>query len=208
MVSASEILPQADFDLQGVRVIQNIFYFLFYRPSIFIQMSLSYGKGVEPIQQGQAGLPQDSLAVYTGALMLLYNSQCFPFVCPQIAGKWCLTGVCSNFKWFAVTKPTGSPAMVEPTEDGLKVASSHPLLTTTVLHHHHPPDEYGLNHYINTGRRETFVENRLYGRSLDLSAEEKFNQLCLQTGILPANILPSIHPSIQCFSSLFILYMK
>ncbi|XP_076737548.1 uncharacterized protein LOC143416063 [Maylandia zebra] len=41
--------------------------------------------------------------------------------------KCCLTAVCSHFKWFAVTKPTGSPAMVEPTEDGLKVASSFPL---------------------------------------------------------------------------------
>uniref|UniRef100_A0A3B4F570 Lipocalin/cytosolic fatty-acid binding domain-containing protein n=1 Tax=Pundamilia nyererei TaxID=303518 RepID=A0A3B4F570_9CICH len=161
MVSASEILPQADFDLQGVR----------------------------------------------------------------IAGKWCLTGVCSNFKWFAVTKPTGSPAMVEPTEDGLKtdMPGNFPVITPTKTGNRFvtemrvvdgKPDEYGLNHYINTGRRETFVENRLYGKvafscaHLDLSAEEKFNQLCLQTGILPANILPSIHPSIQCFSSLFILYMK
>uniref|UniRef100_A0A3P9BPX1 Lipocalin-like n=1 Tax=Maylandia zebra TaxID=106582 RepID=A0A3P9BPX1_9CICH len=70
------------------------------------------------------------------------------------------------------------------------------------------PDEYSLNHYINTGWNETYVENNLYGkvafscvhrftsrgftgRSLDLSAEvkEKFNQLCLQSGILPENIV-------------------
>ncbi|XP_005748903.1 lipocalin-like [Pundamilia nyererei] len=168
MVSASEILPQADFDLQGV------------------------------------------------------------------AGKWYLTGVCSNFKWFVCRKANmkSGTVMVEPTEDGsMKVASSHPLdkcwkieilatktempgkftysipftgFVTEMRVVDGKPDEYGLNHYINTGRNETFVENKLYGRSLDLSAEvkEKFNQLCLQSGILPENIvhLPKTEECpLECF---------
>ncbi|KAL4007546.1 hypothetical protein ACER0C_001398 [Sarotherodon galilaeus] len=154
MVSSSEILPQADFDLQG------------------------------------------------------------------IAGKWYLTGVCSNFKWFVCRKANmkSATAMVELTEDGgLKVSSSFLLdpcwkyetlatktdvpgkFTCSISFSGYAtemrvvdgkPDEYVLNYYISTGRNETFVENRLYGRSLDLSDEvkEKFNQLCLQTGVLPENI--------------------
>uniref|UniRef100_A0A3P9DDW2 Uncharacterized protein n=1 Tax=Maylandia zebra TaxID=106582 RepID=A0A3P9DDW2_9CICH len=116
--------------------------------------------------------------------------------------KWCLTAVCSHFKWFAVTKPTGSPAMVEPTEDGLKVASSdtcwkmETLATKTDVPGNFPvstptktgnslatPDEYGLNHSINTGRSETFVENRLYG-----NVAFSFTAL-LADGILPENVL-------------------
>uniref|UniRef100_A0A3P9C709 Uncharacterized protein n=1 Tax=Maylandia zebra TaxID=106582 RepID=A0A3P9C709_9CICH len=118
--------------------------------------------------------------------------------------KWCLTAVCSHFKWFAVTKPTGSPAMVEPTEDGLKVASSdtcwkmETLATKTDVPGNFPvsthgfvtemrvvdgkPDEYGLNHSINTGRSETFVENRLYGNVA-------FSFTLLADGILPENVL-------------------
>uniref|UniRef100_A0A3B4F976 Lipocalin/cytosolic fatty-acid binding domain-containing protein n=1 Tax=Pundamilia nyererei TaxID=303518 RepID=A0A3B4F976_9CICH len=150
MVSASEILPQADFDLQG------------------------------------------------------------------IAGKWCLTGVCSNFKWFAVTKPTGSPAMVEPTEDATKtdMPGNFPVITPTKTGNIFFSSFLLLFPFLSVTGFVTeiyssrFTSRGFTGRSLDLSAEEKFNQLCLQTGILPANILPSIHPSIQCFSSLFILYMK
>uniref|UniRef100_A0A3P9DT11 Lipocalin-like n=1 Tax=Maylandia zebra TaxID=106582 RepID=A0A3P9DT11_9CICH len=150
MVSASEILPQADFDVQGV------------------------------------------------------------------AGKWYLTGVCSNFKWLVCRKANmkSGTVMVEPTEDGgLKVVSSHLLdscwkIETLATKTDVPgkftfsipftgfvtemrvvdvkPDEYGLNHYINTGRNETFLLQQIY---ITAEVKEKFNQLCLQTGILPENIV-------------------
>uniref|UniRef100_A0A3Q2WT60 Lipocalin-like n=1 Tax=Haplochromis burtoni TaxID=8153 RepID=A0A3Q2WT60_HAPBU len=146
-----------------------------------------------------------------------------------VAGKWYLTGVCSNFKWFVCRKANmkSGTVMVEPTEDeSLKVADKCWKIDILATKTDVPgkftytipftgfvtemrvvdgkPDEYGMNHYINTGRNETFVENKLYGRSLDLSAEvkEKFNQLCLQTGILPENIvhLPKTEECpLECF---------
>uniref|UniRef100_A0A3P8NZM9 Uncharacterized protein n=1 Tax=Astatotilapia calliptera TaxID=8154 RepID=A0A3P8NZM9_ASTCA len=113
-----------------------------------------------------------------------------------------MTAVCSHFKWFAVTKPTGSPAMVEPTEDGLKVASSFPLdtcwkmetlATKTDVHGFvtemrvvdGKPDEYGLNHSINTGRNLHHVASQEV--VLDLSAEVQ--AALLADGILPENVL-------------------
>ncbi|XP_031602443.1 lipocalin-like [Oreochromis aureus] len=151
------------------------------------------------------------------------------------AGKWYLTGVCSNSKWFVCRKASikSGTAVVEPTEDGsLKVAFSFPTdpcwkieilasktdvpgkftysipfagFATEMRVVDEKPDEYSLNHYINTGRNGTFVENNLYGRSLDLSDEvkEKFNQLCLQSGILPENIvyLPKTEECpLECFA--------
>uniref|UniRef100_A0A3P9B8I8 Uncharacterized protein n=1 Tax=Maylandia zebra TaxID=106582 RepID=A0A3P9B8I8_9CICH len=137
----------------------------------------------------------------------------------QSCCKWCLTAVCSHFKWFAVTKPTGSPAMVEPTEDGLKVASSdtcwkmETLATKTDVPGNFPvstptktgnslatPDEYGLNHSINTGRSETFVENRLYG-----NVAFSFTAL-LADGILPENVLHL--PKTRTFTLVLKFYIK
>ncbi|XP_026019095.1 lipocalin-like [Astatotilapia calliptera] len=137
------------------------------------------------------------------------------------AGKWYLTGMCSNSKWFVCRKASikSGTVTLEPTEDGgFKASFSFPTdnclkidmvasktdvpgkftysipfkgLATEMRVVDGKPDEYCLNHYINTGRNGTYVENKLYGRSLDLSAEvkEKFNQLCLQSGILPENIV-------------------
>uniref|UniRef100_A0A3P9BVG4 Lipocalin-like n=1 Tax=Maylandia zebra TaxID=106582 RepID=A0A3P9BVG4_9CICH len=172
MVSASEILPQADFDLQAVR----------------------------------------------------------------IAGKWYLTGMCSNSKWFVCRKASikSGTVTLEPNEDGGFKAScsfptdncwkidvvasktdvpgkftySIPWVATEIRVVDEKPDEYSLNHYINTGWNETYVENNLYGRSLDLSAEvkEKFNQLCLQSGILPENI---VHlPKTGTFTLVVKFYIK
>ncbi|XP_076732422.1 uncharacterized protein LOC112433257 [Maylandia zebra] len=83
--------------------------------------------------------------------------------------------------------------MVEPTEDGLKVASSFPLhgFVTEMRVVDGKPDEYGLNHSINTGRSETFVENRLYElpaavchRNLKSTLKKKFQ--CVFEGIAKA----------------------
>uniref|UniRef100_A0A668TT58 Lipocalin/cytosolic fatty-acid binding domain-containing protein n=1 Tax=Oreochromis aureus TaxID=47969 RepID=A0A668TT58_OREAU len=51
-------------------------------------------------------------------------------------------------------------------------------------------DEYTLTYSINTKGNETFFVNKIYRRSVDLSAEvqEKFKQFSLQTGVLPENI--------------------
>uniref|UniRef100_A0A3P9BVZ3 Lipocalin-like n=1 Tax=Maylandia zebra TaxID=106582 RepID=A0A3P9BVZ3_9CICH len=173
MVSASEILPQADFDLQAVR----------------------------------------------------------------IAGKWYLTGMCSNSKWFVCRKASiksGTVTLDTPTKPGniltttVNAPSSSSLsitffptsflllfpflsvtgVATEIRVVDEKPDEYSLNHYINTGWNETYVENNLYGRSLDLSAEvkEKFNQLCLQSGILPENI---VHlPKTGTFTLVVKFYIK
>lgn len=51
-------------------------------------------------------------------------------------------------------------------------------------------DEYALTHTIKTKAGVDTVVNKLYGRSMDLSADllEKFRQFSLDTGILPENI--------------------
>nr|XP_046266832.1 lipocalin-like [Scatophagus argus] len=51
-------------------------------------------------------------------------------------------------------------------------------------------DEYALMHITSTQGDVLTVVNKLYGRSMDLSADllEKFRQFSLETGILPENI--------------------
>ncbi|KAL4009101.1 hypothetical protein ACER0C_002953 [Sarotherodon galilaeus] len=141
----------------------------------------------------------------------------FDLQAETIAGKWYLTEVCSNFRWFVCRKANMNDTCwkMETLATKTDVPGKFPVSTPTKTGNitgfvtemrvvDGKPDEYGLNHYINTGRSETFVENRLYGRSLDLSAEEKFNQLCLQTDILPENILHlpktfTLECPLQCF---------
>uniref|UniRef100_A0A3P9BTZ1 Lipocalin-like n=1 Tax=Maylandia zebra TaxID=106582 RepID=A0A3P9BTZ1_9CICH len=133
----------------------------------------------------------------------------------QIAGKWYLTGMCSNSKWFVCRKASikSGTVTLEPNEDGgFKASCSFPTdncwkidvvasktdvpgkftyrVATEIRVVDEKPDEYSLNHYINTGWNETYVENNLYGCSVDLSADvqEKFRQFSLQTDFLPENI--------------------
>uniref|UniRef100_A0A671TQD7 Zgc:153704 n=1 Tax=Sparus aurata TaxID=8175 RepID=A0A671TQD7_SPAAU len=51
-------------------------------------------------------------------------------------------------------------------------------------------DEYAVIHTIKTKGGVITVVNKLYGRSMDLSADllEKFRQFSLETGVLPENI--------------------
>ncbi|XP_035768610.1 lipocalin-like [Neolamprologus brichardi] len=136
-----------------------------------------------------------------------------------MAGKWYRTGICSNGQWFVSHKAnmkTGT-AIIKPTEDGGLEFSFSSLINDTcqkmenLANKTEVPgkftfeslywgvsdmrmvdvkyDEYALTYSFNTRGNETFVINRLFGRSLDLSDEvqEKFRQFCLQTGILPEN---------------------
>ncbi|XP_063340800.1 lipocalin-like [Pelmatolapia mariae] len=158
--------------------------------------------------------------------LMVSSSEILPqadFDLQAMAGKWYLTGICSNAQWFVSSKAnmkTGT-AIIKPTEDGgLELSFSSLTSNDTcrkmenLANKTEVPgkftyrsrywgyvsdmrmvdvkyDEYGLTYSFNTRGNETFVVNRLYGRSLDLSAElqEKLRQLCLQTGILPENIV-------------------
>uniref|UniRef100_A0AAX7SCS8 Zgc:153704 n=1 Tax=Astatotilapia calliptera TaxID=8154 RepID=A0AAX7SCS8_ASTCA len=134
----------------------------------------------------------------------------------MMAGKWYRTGICSNGQWFVKANMKTSTAIITPTEDGGLELSFFSLINDTcqkmenLANKTEVPgkftyksrhwgyvsdmlmvdvkyDEYALTYSFNTRGNETFVINRLFGRSLDLSDEvdEKFRQFCLQTGILP-----------------------
>uniref|UniRef100_A0A669EJN4 Zgc:153704 n=1 Tax=Oreochromis niloticus TaxID=8128 RepID=A0A669EJN4_ORENI len=153
--------------------------------------------------------------------LMVSSSEILPqadFDLQAMAGKWYLIGICSNAQWFVSRKAnmkTGT-AIIKPTEDGGIELSNNGTCRKmeNLANKTEVPgkftyrsrywgyvsdlrmvdvkyDEYGLTYSFNTRGNETFVVNRLYGRSLDLSAElqEKFRQFCLQTSILPENIV-------------------
>uniref|UniRef100_A0A3P8QCX7 Lipocalin/cytosolic fatty-acid binding domain-containing protein n=1 Tax=Astatotilapia calliptera TaxID=8154 RepID=A0A3P8QCX7_ASTCA len=182
MVSASEILPQADFDVQGVAgkwyltgVCSN-FKWLVCRKANMKSGTVM----VEPTEDGGLKVVSSHLLDSCWKIETLATKT-------DVPGKFTFS-IPLFFTSFLLLFPLLS---VTGFVTEMRVVDV-------------KPDEYGLNHYINTGRNETFVESRLYGRSLDLSAEvkEKFNQLCLQTGILPENIvhLPKTEECpLECF---------
>uniref|UniRef100_A0A669DQD8 Lipocalin/cytosolic fatty-acid binding domain-containing protein n=1 Tax=Oreochromis niloticus TaxID=8128 RepID=A0A669DQD8_ORENI len=139
-----------------------------------------------------------SLRALLGVLLcslMVSASEILPQADFDLQSKWCLAGVCSNFKWFVCRKANmkSGIAMVEPTEDGVLSVTRSDTYRKQFNHHvtgfvtemrvvNGKPDKYGLNHYINTGWNETF------------------------TGILPENI---VHlPKTGTFTLVLKFYIK
>ncbi|XP_039888902.1 lipocalin-like [Simochromis diagramma] len=164
MVSSSEILPQADFDLQAMAG-------KWYRTGIcsdgqwFVSRKANMKTGtaiITPTEDGGLELSFFSLINDTCQKMENLANK------TEVPGKFTY----KSRHWGYVSE----------------------MLMVDVKY-----DEYALTYSFNTRGNETFVINRLFGRSLDLSDEvqEKFRQFCLQTGILPEYtvLLPK---SVEC----------
>ncbi|CAK6953791.1 lipocalin-like isoform X2 [Scomber scombrus] len=137
-----------------------------------------------------------------------------------MGGKWYLVGFATNAQWFVSRKASMKmgTAMLTPTADGdldmtysslnsdgscwrmnnLAKKSDMPgKFTYTSWGNENDMrmvdvkyNEYALTHTIKTKGGDPTVVNKLYGRTVDLSADllEKFRQFSLEMGILPDNI--------------------
>ncbi|XP_041807637.1 lipocalin isoform X2 [Chelmon rostratus] len=137
-----------------------------------------------------------------------------------VAGKWYLIGFATNAQWFVNRRDSMKvgTAMFTPTADGDLDLSYSSLnsdgscwrmnnlarktdlpgkFTYTSWGNENDMrvvdvkyDEYALIHTIKTKGGDVTVVNKLYGRSMDLSADllEKFRQFSLESGVLPENI--------------------